>query len=137
MSNSGTGYLLGSFRFSSASDSGHQDNNGWGGYGFLAHIIHDGSSAPLPHPPPIYMREGEGGRPRPARGAVRTRCVLMQYGEGPRGEPAGRRLVAAADRRLQQKRSLIMRAWVIFVRRLYVSFRHGAIKPAALVPIMG
>ena len=33
---------------------------------------------------------------RPARGAVRTRCVLVQYGEGPRGEPAGGRLVAAA-----------------------------------------
>src|SRR5713101_8033769 len=113
MSNSGTGYLLGSFRFSSASDSGHQDNNGWGGYGVLAHIIHDGSSAPLPHPPSyIIMGEGEGG-PRPARGAVRTRCVLMQYGDGPRGEPAGRRLVAAADRRLQQKRSRIMRAWDI------------------------
>ena len=40
---------------------------------------------------------------RPARGAVRTRCVLVQYGEGPRGEPAGRRPVVAADRRLQQK----------------------------------
>ncbi len=61
----------------------------------------------------------------------------MQYGEGPRGEPAGRRLVAAANRRLQQKRSWIMRARAIFGRRLYVSFRHGAIKPAALVPIMG
>ena len=60
MSNSGTGYLLGSFRFSSASDSGHQDNNGWGGYGFLAHIIHDGSSAPLPHPPPFWGRVREG-----------------------------------------------------------------------------
>ena len=40
---------------------------------------------------------------RPARGAVRTRCVLVQYDEGPRGEPAGRRLVVATDRRLQQK----------------------------------
>ena len=40
---------------------------------------------------------------RPARRAVRTRDVLVQYGEGPRGEPAGRRLVVAADRRLQQK----------------------------------
>jgi len=46
---------------------------------------------------------------RPARGDVRTRCVLVQYGEGPRGEPAGRRLVVAADRQLQQKRSWIMR----------------------------
>ena len=24
-----------------------------------------------------------------AQGAVKTRCVLVQYGEGPRGEPAG------------------------------------------------
>ena len=40
----------------------------------------------------------------PARGALRPRCVLVQYGEGPRGEPAGRRLVVAADQRLQQKR---------------------------------
>ena len=30
MSNSGTGYLLGSFRFSSASGSDYQDNNDWG-----------------------------------------------------------------------------------------------------------
>jgi hypothetical protein len=36
---------------------------------------------------------------------VRIRGVLVQYVEGPRGEPAGRRLVVAADRRLQQKRS--------------------------------
>jgi hypothetical protein len=54
----------------------------------------------------------------------------MQYGEGPRGEPAGRRLVTAADRRLQQKRSRIMRAWVIFGKRLYVckfqAWRHQA-----------
>ncbi len=42
---------------------------------------------------------------RPARGAVRARRVLVQYGEGPRGEPAGQRLVVAADWRLQQKRS--------------------------------
>ena len=47
---------------------------------------------------------------RPARGALRIRCVLVQYGEGPRGEPAGRMLVVAADRRLQQKCSCIMRA---------------------------
>ena len=32
---------------------------------------------------------------------MRTRS----YGEGSRGEPAGRRLVVAADRRLQQKHS--------------------------------
>jgi hypothetical protein len=42
---------------------------------------------------------------RPAREALRTRCVLVQYGEGPRGKPAGRRLVVTAGRRLQQKRS--------------------------------
>ena len=42
---------------------------------------------------------------RPARGAVRTRCVLVQYGEGPRGESAGRMTVVAADQRLQQKHS--------------------------------
>ena len=30
---------------------------------------------------------------------------IREYGEGLRGEPAGRRLVVAADRRLQQKRS--------------------------------
>lgn len=36
--------------------------------------------------------------------------VLVQYVEGPRDEPAGRRLVVAADRRLQQKCSSIMRA---------------------------
>mgnify|MGYP007070556923 CR=1 FL=1 len=35
--------------------------------------------------------------------ALRTRCVLVQYVEGPRDEPAGRKLVVAADRRLQQK----------------------------------
>jgi len=31
--------------------------------------------------------------------------VPKQYVEGPRGEPAGRRLVVAADQRLQQKRA--------------------------------
>ena len=40
-----------------------------------------------------------------ARGALRTRCVLVQYGEDLRGEPAGLRPVVAAGRRLQQKRS--------------------------------
>jgi len=35
----------------------------------------------------------------------RTRSVLVQYVEGPGGEPAGRRLVVAVNRRLQQKRS--------------------------------
>src|SRR5712692_560099 len=112
-------------------------------------------SLTLPH----NMGEGEGGGPRPARGARGTGSAVcgsacptslqtgtgakkkgaspQQYGAGPRGEPAGRRLGAAADQRLQQKRSWIMRAWVIFGRRLYVSFKHGAIKPAALVPIMG
>ena len=59
---------------------------------------------PLPYPPP-YLGEGKGGGARPARGAVRTRCVLVQYVEGPRGEPAGWRLVVIADRRLQQKLS--------------------------------
>jgi len=34
----------------------------------------------------------------------------VQYVEGPRSEPADRRLVVAADRRLQQKCSWIMRA---------------------------
>jgi len=40
-----------------------------------------------------------------ARGALRTRCVLVQYGEGLKGEPAGRKPVVAAGRQLQQKRS--------------------------------
>jgi hypothetical protein len=35
----------------------------------------------------------------------RTGGLLMQYIEGPKGESAGRRVVVAADRRLQQKRS--------------------------------
>ena len=39
----------------------------------------------------------------PARGARRIRSVLVQYVEGLRGEPAGPRLVATADRRMQQK----------------------------------
>ena len=77
-------------------------------------------SLTLPH----SMGEGQGEGPRPARGAQgtgsdicggacpasRTGTVAkkkgaspQQYGEGPRGEPAGRRLVVAADRRLQQK----------------------------------
>ena len=31
--------------------------------------------------------------------------LLLLYGESPRGELAGRRLIVAADRRIQQKRS--------------------------------
>jgi hypothetical protein len=38
------------------------------------------------------MGEGEEGGPRPARGALKTRCVLVQYVEGLRGEPAGRQV---------------------------------------------
>jgi len=56
-------------------------------------MIQDGSLSPAL--PPHSMREGAG--------ALRTRCVLVLYGEGLRGEPAGRRPVVAADRRLQQK----------------------------------
>ena len=44
-------------------------------------------------------REIAEPRREPARGAVRTRGILVQYVEGPRGEPAGQRLVVAADRR--------------------------------------
>ena len=40
-----------------------------------------------------------------ARGALRIRCVLVQFGEGLRGEPTGRRPVVAAGQPLQQKRS--------------------------------
>jgi hypothetical protein len=64
-------------------------------------MIHDGSSSPA-LPSPIAwgrVREGAGA------GALWTRCVPVLYGEGLKGEPAGRRPVAAADRRLQQKRS--------------------------------
>ena len=45
-----------------------------------------------------------GACPAPERGQAPMKGVSpRQYGEGPRGEPAGRRLVVAADRRLQQK----------------------------------
>jgi len=40
---------------------------------------------------------------------ARSREDPTQYVEGPRGEPAGRRPVAAMNRRLQQKCSWIMR----------------------------
>ena len=122
---------------------------GWDG--LLARIIHDGSSAPLPHPPPYYGG-GMGGGPRRARGAGRRGNTppgsseggvppswgfykgagpLVRVGEaGSRAEPAreggileqdvdrlsgepacldagpsASRLVAAANPRLQQKRS--------------------------------
>ena len=91
----------------------------------LARIIHDGSLAPLltlPH----SMGEGEEGgsrtagggqgtgsavcggacpAPRTGTGARKKGASPQPYGEGPRGEPAGRRLVVAVDPRLQQKRS--------------------------------
>ena len=35
---------------------------------------------------------------RPVREALRTRCLIVQYGEGLRGKPADRRSVVAADR---------------------------------------
>jgi len=89
MSKSGMGYLLGSFRFSSASDSGHQDNNGWGGYGFLAHIIHDGSSAPLPSPSPIIIiwggSEGRFRWPeacRSSKSAIAAEAFMDNAGSG-------------------------------------------------------
>jgi len=43
--------------------------------------------------------------PQMGTGAKKKGASPQQYGEGPRDEPAGRRLVVAADRRLQQKRS--------------------------------
>jgi hypothetical protein len=42
MSNSGTGYLLGSFSSNSAPASGHQDDNGWGSYGVQARVVFEG-----------------------------------------------------------------------------------------------
>ncbi|MDZ4853909.1 MAG: hypothetical protein SGJ26_03445, partial [Nitrospirota bacterium] len=42
---------------------------------------------------------------RRARGAVRARGIREQYVEGANDEPASRRRVAAANPRLQQKRS--------------------------------
>ena len=44
----------------------------------LAHIIHDGSSAPPPSPSPIiWGRVREGGGPRPARGALSLPVALF------------------------------------------------------------
>ena len=43
--------------------------------------------------------------PQMGTGAKKKGASPQQYGEGPRGEPAGRRLVAAAGRQVQQKRS--------------------------------
>ena len=43
--------------------------------------------------------------PQTGTGAKKKGASPQQYDEGPRGEPAGPRLVVAADRRLQQKRS--------------------------------
>ena len=43
--------------------------------------------------------------PRTGTGARKKGASPQQYGEGSRSEPAGRRLVVAADQRLQQKRS--------------------------------
>ena len=39
--------------------------------------------------------------PQTGTGAKKKGASPQPYGEGPRGEPAGRRLVVAADRRLQ------------------------------------
>jgi hypothetical protein len=61
----------------------------------LARIIHDGSSRNQ-----LWSR-GTGS-------AVCGSAYPQQYGEGLIGEPAGRRPVVAADRRLQQKRSWII-----------------------------
>ena len=41
---------------------------------------------------------------------MRARVILEQYVEGANGEPADRRLVVAADRRLQQRCLCLMRA---------------------------
>ena len=79
---------------------------------------------------------------RPARGALRTQCVLVQYVEGPRGEPADRRLLVAADQRLQQKCSWIMRArrqtreaGAQGERNVLLSVRHGALAPTLALQV--
>jgi hypothetical protein len=65
----------------------------------LVHIIHDGSSRNRV----VALRDGYV-EPRAAE------AYLKQYVEVARGEPARRRLVTAANPRLQQKCSGIMRA---------------------------
>ena len=56
--------------------------------------------------PALFMTvRREIAEPRRETGAriLENLRLLVQYVEGPRDEPAGRRLVVAADRRLQQK----------------------------------
>ena len=57
-------------------------------------MIHDGSSSPTPPSPIIWGRV----TPQTGTGAKTKGASPQQYVEGPRGEPAGRRLVVAADR---------------------------------------
>ena len=54
--------------------------------------------------PALFMTvRREIAEPRRESGALRTCRALVQYVEGLMGEPADRRFVVAADRRLQQK----------------------------------
>ena len=74
---------------------------------WLARMIHDGSSPFDKAQGPEHSRgtKSRSRVARRARGAVRARGILKQYVEGANGEPAGRRFVAAANPRWQQKRS--------------------------------
>ena len=126
MSNSGTEYLLGSFRFSSASGSGHQDNTiiGWGSYGVLAHIIHDGSS-----------RNGGVARAS-ARSGTRVTCepcpCLSRFSRLSRPSRLSQVSAIAAEAFMNNAGLGYLRG-----RRLYEGFRQGTINQSVLVPIMG
>lgn len=74
-------------------------------YSCLQYNFEEGGSTNEPELFMMVRREIAQSRCETARGAARPRCVLEQYVEGVSGEPARRRLVAAANPRLEQKRS--------------------------------
>ena len=103
----------------------------------LARMLHNGASADRRSAwrgsrldedvePCLRMPARRGVGRALARGAGRTRCVLVLYLEATRGEPPGRMLVAAVSRRMPQNCSRIN--WA----RQSTSRRSGLSRPICL-----
>ena len=84
----------------------------------LARIIHDGSSSPSLTLPHSMGEGGVGGRDRRAEPGGREASLNRMLTDRPSGEPAC--LDAAANPRLQQKRSSRMRAKTSSVCLVYL-----------------
>jgi len=97
----------------------------------LARIIHDSSSPLRQAQGPEHSRgtKSPSRVVRPAGGGVRPWGVLVQDVESPRGEPAGRKLVATADRVRLDSQSQTIAAEASRIMRVRIMVHAGSSNP--------